>query len=164
MPLNAQILLSILAHETSSGDLSRSIRVTPANYALSLVNGTGANQANLVWSNAATFDGVYRPLGLGFSFDSVTDDRGSGSFSAIKFIYIKNTGEIEFSCLLTSDWPGGPVFSAAAGGLQLQPGGAVAYFAPTADGYPTAGSRLAFEVDGGVSSYEVVLIGEGTIS
>jgi len=43
MALNAQITLSILAHETSSGDLSRTLRATPANYALSLGDGTGAN-------------------------------------------------------------------------------------------------------------------------
>lgn len=164
MTLEADILFSIVANETDAGDYAKDVRTTKVEYFTELTDGTGANQANLVWSSAATFDGVYRPLGLGFSFDSVTDDRGSGSFSAIKFIYIKNTGEIEFSCLLTSDWPGGPVFSAASSGLQLQPGGAVAYFAPTAGGYPTAGSRLAFEVDGGVASYEVVLIGEGTIT
>jgi len=162
--LNANILFSLVANETDAVDYAKDVRTTKVESFLELTDGTGANQANLVWSSAGTFDSVYRPLGLGFSFDSATDDRGSGSFSAIKFIYIKNTGEIEFSCLLTSDWPGGPVFSGAPGGLQLQPGGAVAYFAPTADGYPTAGSRLAFEVDGGFGSYEIVLIGEGTIT
>ena len=54
MALNAQIALSILAHETSIGDLSRTLRATPANYALSLTDGTGANQAQVVWSDSRT--------------------------------------------------------------------------------------------------------------
>ena len=47
MALNSQINISLIAHETSSGDLSQTIRVTPASYAAALTTGTGANQAQV---------------------------------------------------------------------------------------------------------------------
>ena len=40
MALNAQVNLSLLAHETASGDLSSTIRVTPASYAAAIGDGT----------------------------------------------------------------------------------------------------------------------------
>ena len=46
MALNAQIMLSILAHETSAGDMSKTLRATPATYSASLSDGTAAYQAD----------------------------------------------------------------------------------------------------------------------
>lgn len=163
MPLNAQILLSILAHETSAGDLSKTIRVTPANYALSLANGTGANQANLVYSISGAFDEIYNTTGVGFTF---SDERGSGSFSAIKLVYIRNVGNINLFWVMNGAWPNGPVSGSLGGSeMAIRPGGALLYFAPDAAGWPTTGGqlRLACEPET-IASYELILIGEGTIS
>ena len=57
MPLNAQVAVSIVAHETAAGDLSRQMRVTPATYAMLFTDGTGANQAQVVWSDSRTLSG-----------------------------------------------------------------------------------------------------------
>ena len=76
MPINAQVLLSVLSHESTSGDISQTLRVTPATYALSLGDGTGANQAQVAWSDSRTF-----PAGGedSFAIRSLTDDRGTVS-------------------------------------------------------------------------------------
>ena len=54
MALSAQINLLLMAHETSSGDLSRTLRATPASYSLAIADGTGDNQAQVVWSASRT--------------------------------------------------------------------------------------------------------------
>jgi len=160
--LNANILFSLVANETDAGDYAKDVRTTKVEYFKELTDGTGANQAQIAWSDSGTFDNDYFPLGVGFTF---TDERGSGSFSAIKFFYVKNTGSQDFSILSPADWPNGPLFAPTSpAGLHLKPGGAVAYFAPDAAGWPTAGSTFGFSTGEGVAAYEVILIGEGTIT
>lgn len=162
MTLSANILFSLVANETDAVDFAKDVRTTKVEYFKELTDGTGANQAQIVWSQAAAFDNDYFPLGTGFSF---TDDRGSGSFSAIKFFYVKNTGSQDFSILGPPDWATGPLFAPGSpAGLYIKPGGAVAYFAPDAAGWPTAGSTFAFSTGEATAAYEIVLIGEGTIT
>lgn len=162
MTLNANILFSLVANETDAVDYAKDVRTTKVEYFKELTDGTGANQAQIVWSGAATFDADYFPLGIGFTF---TDERGSGSFSAIKFFYVKNTGNQDFAILTPTDWPNGPLYAPGSpAGLYIKPGGAVAYFAPDAAGWPTAGSTFGFSTGEVATSYEIVLIGEGTIT
>ena len=163
MTLNANILFSLVANETDAGDYARDVRTTKVEYFKELSDGTGANQANLVYSDAGTFDEIYNATGVGFTF---SDERGSGSFSAIKLIYIRNTGNINLSWVMDGAWPNGPVSSAQGGSeMVIKPGGALLYFAPDAAGWPTAGGqlRLACEPET-IAAYEVILIGEGTIT
>jgi|688.fasta_scaffold01162_77 hypothetical protein len=159
MPLNAQIMLSILAHETSAGDLSKTLRATPASYAVSLTDGTGANQAQVVWSFEGTFDGEYTLGSNGLVF---SDNRGTVDFSALKAIYIKNTGSIDF---YVSGWPDGPI--SENGSAFFRPGAAALFVCPDANGWP-ANADYAFGLNAGddspVASAQVVLIGEGTVT
>ena len=149
MALNAQITLSILAHETSSGDLSRTLRATPANYALSLGDGTGANQAQVVWSDSRTVSGPSETLNL----SSLPDTRDGASVSvaltAVKVAYIRNA---HATTALTVS--GGPFGS----GYTL-PAGAAAVHAD-----PSAGGLAATNVTVAGATYEIVLIGEGTVT
>ena len=161
MPLNAQIMLSILTHETSAGDLSRTLRATPASYALSLTDGTGANQAQIVWS-----DSRIAPANDEDSINllAATDDRGTCSFTSVKAIYVKNTGASEI--LWTGgEWQSGPLPQNSAL-LKIRPGGAMFLAAPDAQGWLTPGGSF-FRIDNQTAtngSYEVVLIGEGTVT
>lgn len=161
MPLNAQILLSILAHETSSGDLSRTLRATPVSYALSLTDGTGANQVQVVWSDSRTLSGSPDTLTLG----SLTDDRGTVTFTAIKVIYIKNNGS---ATMLWSDgtWGGSPFDDIAASSVNIRPGGVLAIAAPDAGGFSVSSGSQTIVLSSATSgvAYEIVLIGEGSIS
>lgn len=167
MPLNAQILLSILAHETSSGDLSRSIRVTPANYAAALSDGTGASQAQVVWSDSrAVAPGGYDNVNL----RSLADDRGSISITAVKAWFIRNTGPVSFSfgAYGTSQETYSLPIGEEGTGIATSPPGGVAFFMnPTAAGWPTNSPTANFVVYNNSlqnATYDIVFIGEGTIS
>lgn len=161
MALNAQITLSILAHETSSGDISRTLRATPVSYALSLTDGTGANQAQVVWSDSRTLSGSPDTLALG----SLTDDRGTVTFTAIKVIYIKNNGN---ATMLWSDgtWGGGPFDDISSSPVSIRPGGVLAIAAPDASGFSVdVGSQtiVLSSASSGVA-YDIALIGEGSVA
>lgn len=163
MTLNANILLSLVANETDAGDYAKDVRTTKVEYFKELTDGTGANQATLVWSDAGSFDDIYYPTGIGFT---ISDERGAGAFSSIKMIYIRNVGDINMSWIVASEWSTGPVSSASgASEIAIKPGGALLYIAPDSDGWLTSGGRLALGCDPELfASYEVVLIGEGTIT
>jgi hypothetical protein len=162
MPLSAQVLLSMVAHESSSGDLSRQMRVTPATYAVAFSDGTGANQAQVAFSASATVqdngDEVY-------AFSGFADDRGTIAMAALKAVYFKNTGTVELELGRAGDWYSGPFV--AERGVLVPPGGAVALVAPGAAGWSTAGTTAGiavFNATETAGSYEIVLIGEGTVS
>lgn len=158
MPLNAQISLSIIAHESTSGDISRQMRVTQAIYAAMLTDGTGANQAQVVWSATETANegGDYTLV-----FSSLIDDRGVVSITALKLMYVKNTGA-EILQVFPANWSNGPI----EGIINLLPGAAVTLVCTTAAGWPTtsAGASLVIEPPSQASTVEVVFIGEGTIT
>lgn len=162
MALNAQIALSILAHETSSGDLSRTLRATPANYALSLGDGTGANQAQVVWSDSRTATTSNEDLNLA----SLADTREGASvvvaFTQVKLVYVRNTHETSslriggFSGL--GSFAGLPINVS----LTLPPGGCYLFSAPSSVGVVAGTARFAAET--GSCTYDIVLIGEGTVT
>lgn len=159
MALTAQIQLSILAHETSSGDISRTLRATPVSYALSLTDGTGASQAQVAYSKKATVE----PAADDFLFSSggAADDRGEITFSAIKAIYFRNTGNVTISVSGASDWPLTPL----ANGCALKPGAVLFLSCPDAAGWPVAGGSLGVNNSAGTDGeYEAAVIGEGTIT
>jgi hypothetical protein len=167
MALNAQIMLSILAHETSAGDLSRTLRATPASYALSLGDGTGANQAQIVWSASRTATTSNDDIGL----KSIPDTRDGApvvvAFSNIKLVYVRNT-----SASGTLKIGGATGFTAPAClpiivPLELAPGGCYLYSSPGADGPSTGIGTEAvarFAAVSGSCTYDIVLIGEGTVT
>jgi hypothetical protein len=162
MALSAQIALSIIAHETTSGDLSSQMRVTPATYALMLSNGTGANQAQVAFSDSTAIQDNYDN---GYAFSAIVDDRGTITMTSVKVIYFKNTGSVSLDIGRNSNWSEGP-FTAEIG-CVVPPGGVVVLAAPTAAGWPTseAGAGIAiFNGNGTPGSYDIMLIGEGAIS
>lgn len=161
MPLNAQILLSILAHESTSGDISQTLRVTPATYALSLGDGTGANQAQVAWSDARTIAAAGSST---IDLAAAADDRGVVVFSAIKLIYVRNTGANEIA-LSDGTWGGSPFDDISASPFTIQPDAAFLLASPTAAGYAVGGGdqTIVFSSTLG-GTYDIVLIGEGTIT
>ena len=167
MPLSAQIALSIIAHESSSGDLSSQMRVTPAVYGVVLGDGTGANQAQVAWSDRRTIGGSEND---DIVVSSLQDDRGTISLSSVKAWYIKNTsaGDIVLGrnqsddSLPTSPWPYWPNGDSI--GLILHAGAGIAFVAPTAAGMLVdPANRIRVSGNSGYT-YDIMLIGEGTIS
>lgn len=162
MPLSAQIALSIIAHESSSGDLSSQMRVTPAVYGVVLGDGTGANQAQIAFSDSTSIQDNYDN---GYTFSAMTDDRGTINMTAVKVIYFKNTGTVPLDLGRNNLWTTGPFPGDR--GVTVPAGGAVVLVAPTAAGWSTAesgGAITIFNETGTPGSYDIMLIGEGTIS
>ncbi len=159
MPLNAQISLSIIAHESTSGDISRQMRVTPAIYAAMLTDGTGANQAQVVWSGT---EAIPEAAGISFFFSNLQDDRGTVSITALKLMYVRNPGTQSLE-LSPPNWSNGPL---TAGNILLPPGACVTLVCPTAAGWPTTSNNAQLGVDtlNLATTVEVVFIGEGTIT
>ena len=87
MALSAQVSLSILAHETSSGDLSRTLRATPATYSVVLSDGTAAYQAQVVWSDARTLAGSSETLNLASLADTRDGASVTVTLTAVKAAY-----------------------------------------------------------------------------
>lgn len=152
MPFNAQMTFSLLAHETSNGDLSRTLRATPASYAVAIGDGTGAAQAQLAWSDARTMAGASETLNLAALADTRDGASVTATITAPKVIYIKNTGASPLT------FSGGPLTGS---GVVLAVGG----FCVLADTSATGMAAGTITVAGAAAAtYEIVIVGEGSIS
>lgn len=152
MALNAQVNLSLLAHETSSGDLSSTIRVTPASYNAAMVTGTGANQAQVVWSATRTLAGASQTLNLA-ALPSVRDGvTATVTITAVKALYVKNTGTASLSFAGAPFPSSGQTVAAGAVAVQCDPSAA----GMSASGVTVTGSAGC--------AYDIMLIGEGSVS
>jgi hypothetical protein len=166
MALNAQILVSILAHESSGDGIAQTLRATPATYALALTDGTGANQAQLVWSDSRTIPAQNTDQ---IDLTSLPDDRGSVSFSDIKVAYIRNSGTAQLSVVaganVPNSWAGFGYADESGSEFVIKAGGAAMVSAPTATGLVVTSSLKIIRIDGSAGgTYDIVLIGEGTVT
>lgn len=170
MALDAQILLSILSHESSAGDISRTLRVTPASYSLVLSDGEGANQAQVTWSDVRTF-----PQGGEDSIPirNLVDDRGTITMTSVKVLYIRNLSDtysfiLRAGAALQESWDGIAYSSDTGepGEITFKPNGVIVFADPTAAGSPANASTDTIYFSSGQEgqSYEILLIGEGTIT
>jgi hypothetical protein len=146
MSLNSQILLSLLTHEASSGDLTQSLRVTPVSYSAILDD----TQAQVTWSDSRTLSGASNVINA----SSLSDERGTVTMTALKAVYLKNTST---AALTATPSPAG----AFGGTYTIRPGGAAVAVASDATGL-SVGTLTVAGSSG--QTYDVVLIGEGTVS
>ena len=162
MPLNAQITLSIIAHESAVGDISRQIRVTPVTYALMLADGVGAGQAQVVWSDSRTVGTSPETLTMTALSDTRDGAAVTVAFSSVKVVYVRNTSTT--ASLKIGGGVGVGVFSGTPTivPMPIPPGGCYFLSLPDADGFAAGTSK--FESSSGNCTYDIVLIGEGTVS
>jgi len=166
--LTAKILLQILATESSSSDLSSTTRVTNVSRTINFANGTGANQAEIVWSDSRTIAANSQDI-LDFQA-GLADERGPVEFTAIKAIYIRNTGTVPLSWLSLSDpedWGSGPLQASESEGLQIAAGGVMLLTNPSAAGWivESGDEQIQFINPSSTTAatYDIILIGEGAI-
>ena len=155
MTLTAKILLQILATESSSSDLSSTTRVTNVSRTVNFASGTGANQAQIVWSDSRTIAADATDF---IEFANLDDDRGALAISALKLIYVRNTGTV----LIVA-----PVGDPNIGGISVPPGGTILLANPSAAGWGNQDidQTLAFANASitTAATYDIILIGEGGI-
>lgn len=153
MPLNAQVAISIVAHESSSGDMSRTLRVTPASYAAAISDGTGANQAQVAWSDSRTLAGSSETINLS-SVSEVRDGATATiSFTAVKALYVNNKSTATLT--LTGAAAG------ASSGRSVEAGAVVVDVIPSAAGRSV--SSIVVSGSAG-SSYDIMVLGEGSVT
>ncbi len=168
MELNAQILLQIVAAETSSSDLSTTARSTTISRAVAFTTGTGISQAQLVWSDSRTIAASGTET---LDLAELADDRGTVVLSAVKAIYIRNTGAAVLN--LTGggppeDWEAGPVKTPSGSLLEIPAGGIYLATNASAAGWAVGSSPQWVIVNNAstttAATYDIVLIGEGSLT
>lgn len=165
MDLTAQILLQIAAVETTTADLSSTVTTTNINQAISLATGTGANQAQIVWSDSAP---VADAGDLVLDLAALVDARGTVAFSALKLIYIKNTGTVPVNLIGNGDWNTGPQKLPDAANYEIPAGGIWLATNPSAAGWAVAAAPQNLSIQNQSATtpttIDIILIGEGSIT
>lgn len=164
MPLAGTFLVSADFDLTSTLDLQAPI--APLDYIkrLRLTTGTGADQADKIWTDTVT-------LAASATADldvagSLTDALG-GSFvlARLKGIIVAAAAGNTNNVLVSRPASNGvPLFSAASDAIPVLPNGVFAWFAPGATGIPvtaSTGDLITFTNSAGTTgvTYDVVLIG-----
>lgn len=152
MAFSAQISLSVLVHEATSGDLSSSLRVTPASYAVSMTNGTAGNQAQVAWSASRTMSGASQSLSLAALPDVRDGATVTVTMTAVKLYYVRNKGASSLA------FAGAP-FPAA--GLTVAAGAVAMQSDQSAGGMAASGVTVTGSNGG---SYDILLLGNGSVA
>jgi hypothetical protein len=152
MAFSAQVSLSILAHEASSSDLSQTLRVTPASYAISVTNGTSANQSQVAWSDNRTLSGSPQALNLSALPDVRDGVNATVTLTAVKLWYVRNRGASSIA-LAGAPFP--------AGGITVAAGAAAMQSDPSAAGMAATGVTVTGSNGG---SYDILLVGNGSVA
>ena len=155
--------MSIVAQESSASNMATTMRTTPAFYSLALADGTGANQSQLAWSEVEAAGG---DTANELFIQALNDDRGVVNFSSVKAIYVRNKSATAILLVTTQNW------STLSPALipfnhRIQPGGAMLVTNPGASGWttgPSSALSLIASAQGETVDYDLVLIGEGTVS
>ncbi|MEN6335555.1 MAG: hypothetical protein ABFE01_14995 [Phycisphaerales bacterium] len=163
MALTATVNIVIGASLTSALDLSTSRNDLSLNAPISFANGTGANQANMIFQDSRTLaDGANETLDL-YASGALLDPFGTLlTLTKLKFVYIENTST-DASLLVGGGTTPVGIFADASDILTLPPGGKFIWSAPNADGITiTTNKNLKLEHNGTGSStltYKIVAIG-----
>lgn len=127
-----------------------------------LADGTGADEADVIWYDSRTVTGASETLDLCESLTDVFGD--SVDFSSVKGIYIRNKATTSGYDLKVGK-AGGSAFDDFVGGsdaaLTIGPGGHATLWSPV-DGYTAAGgTQDELKIDPGANtiSYDIALLG-----
>lgn len=161
MSLEGRINVDVLFHEKSTSTLSNQLRATASTYSMPLTDGTGANQSQVTWASAGTNVGSTADE---LFVQSLIDDRGTVSMTAVKAIYIRNKSAAYSLRVTVDNWTS---LDSALNpfNLVVPAGGVCVYTNPTASGWATAsGSALLLisSAEGQSVDYEIILVGEGS--
>lgn len=154
MALSAQIALSVVAHETDTADLARTLRVTSGSYAVGMTDGAGASQAQVAWSDSRTLGGSADTLNPAALADTRDGASVTVALTAIKVVYVKNSHASNSITVASTTL-------SSSGTVTLEAGACLFVCVPTAAGKTPA----TFTVSGSSgTTYDMILVGEGTVT
>lgn len=163
MTMTSKIVTQLYALLTNTGDLQNAESTLNKVTSTSLADGTGQNQANMVFSDTRSLAGsASENLDLAGGLTSPLKD--TITFTKIKAIYVKcaaaNDGAIEFGEGIVNAFVG--PFQASSVGVAVAPGGEMLLTAPK-DGWTVTGGTgdllKAQNLGSATNSYDIVLIG-----
>jgi len=158
MSLSAEILCRIVGIETDTADIAKNTRVTKAEYFRALSDGDGANQAQVIYSDARASAGTDT-----FQLSSLPDTRDGAAvtiaFTAVKAMYVRNTHATNSLTLSASASP-------FASQIVVVPQGVVLVANPSNTGALSfIGAAVTHFITAPVgTTYEIVIVGEGSIT
>lgn len=164
MTLSAKFVTSLVATLTNPLDLSTPDDSLDYVKRITLANGTGANQGNMMWHDQRTLAAsATEDLDLA---GSLTNAFGATqTFARIKAIIVyAATGNTNNVNVTRPAANGVPLFLAAGDGIPVRPGGLFMWISPDATGVAVTagtGDLLTFTNSAGSTSvtYDVILIG-----
>ena len=165
MPLTTSVSVSWLSNLTTQLDHGVPGYPLRLDANISLTNGVGLSQADLVWSDQRTLiASATEDLDLS---GVLTNPLGGGllTFARIKGLFVKaattNTNNVNVSRPASN---GVPIFLAVSDGIGIPPGGIFVWMAPTAAGIPVTtgtGDLITLTNSAGTTSvvYDIVILG-----
>lgn len=164
MSLTSSIKLNVSANQSSALDLGTRSFPAALNLAIALASGTGANQADLLFSDTRTLTAsATEDLDLAASLVDVFGT--TMTFARIKAIIISAASGNANNVNVTRPASNGvPLFIAAGDGLAVRPAGLFAWVAPDATGVAVTagtGDLLTLTNSAGSTSvtYSIVILG-----
>lgn len=164
MALSLAIKAGIRGNHTNVLDLGTAGLPIDVQAAISLATGTGANQADLLWSDTRTI-AASATDSLDLSGTLAGAFGAAQVFARIKAVFVKaaaaNTNNVNVTRPSSN---GAPLFLAAGDGIPVRPGGAFLWVAPDVTGVAvTAGTGdlldLVNSAGGTTVSYDIVVVG-----
>lgn len=158
----SNIIVKIASTLTAALDLTSAVSQLNVEVNTALDNGTGANQANQVWSDTRTLTtGASETLDLNASLLNAAGE--SVTFTKIKAIYIRNKGTTTLSIGGAAATQFVAAFGSATDLVKIPPGGVFLLTAPDASGFAVAaGATDSLKVAnsaGASIDYDIALIG-----
>jgi hypothetical protein len=165
MTLTAKFTLSIVAQQSSALDLTSPEADVAKSYTDSFANGTGANQAQEIFSDSRTITGSGTD-NLDLS-GTLTDALGATvAFTGVKAIVIRNTGTVQIRVgkKISNGFAGPYDQTAGALGHIVEPGGTYFVSNPSAAGWAvtaaTADLLSVENLSASAAAYDVIIVGK----
>jgi hypothetical protein len=157
MSLTAQINVSAVVHESDDSTAVRSVRVTNISSPVRLTDGTGANKAQVCWTQSGTLSTATTI----FVLPSLPDSRGTVSMSSVKSVVVRNDSTSTIRV-------GSANFSEPLDGQACVKSGGAMMLLATASGYTVSTGMISSGINlasvSGTASYTITIIGEGTLT
>lgn len=164
MAVTTRVKTTITAEQTSAGDLYAATAPHAFIITQFLQSGTGADQADLVWSDSRTVAAsATDSLDLAGALTSAFG--ASLTFAKVKLIAVKAAAGNTNSVVVTRPASNGvPLFTAAGDSMPLLPGASVVWCSPNAAGVAvTAGTGDLLDIVNSAAgtsvSYDILIVG-----
>lgn len=156
------LTLRLIAHLADSLDLVAAKADLDYSANVVLENGTGANQANQIWSDTRSLaDGANETLDLNGSLTNAVGD--SVTFTKVKLLAIKNKGTTTLSVGGAASNGFISPFGASTDTVKVPGGGLLVLAAPDATGFAaaagTADQLKIANAAGAACDYDIVIVG-----